>query len=198
MKKMISKNIKRIKGIIVGWLLDKVSKWIINYKQRVIRNEERELLNRYSDKKLSKSECDDIIRIWGRLGLKINTAFFDLYKSKGVYTPLFMPNDIYFSVVMDSLNPPMYRRAYEDKGLYSVLFAEMHQPKIFGRCINGTLFDEKNNVISQTDFLKSKTNQEVIVKPNNQKCAKGIRLINLDKLDVNQLMKEYNNNFIIQ
>lgn len=196
--KMITINIKHIKGIIVGWLLNKVNNWIINYKQKVIRNDEKALLNKYSDKKLSISEHEEIVKIWGKLGLKINTSFFDLYKSKGVYNPLFMPNDIYFSIVLDSLNPPLYRRTYEDKGLYPVLFDKIHQPKILGRCINGTLFDENNDVTSYSSFLKPKINQEVIIKPNCQKCGKGIRLANLEEIDVNQLMKEYNNNFIIQ
>ncbi len=195
---MTAMNFKNIKGIIVDWLLKKAYNWIIDYKQRKTRKKEKALLARYSDQKLSKSEYEDVVNIWGKLGVNINPAFFNMYKSRGVYSPYFMPNDIYCSVIIDSLNPPMYKKAYADKCLVPVLYERMHQPKIIGRCINGTLFDGNNNILSYADFLRLNKNQEVILKPNNKCCGKGIRLANLGELDINQIVKEYDSNFLIQ
>lgn len=155
--------------------------------------------------KLSMNECQEVRNYWGQLGYKVNLETHKLFKTVFHYDKRFVPNDLYVSLVLPSLNPRMDSSVYVNKGMYDVLFKEIPQPKCYVKNISGVYWVDSEVVCVQDaiDYLNYTAN-EFIIKPAKDVCGgKNVRKINLSNIAervtyLKQLFCEYKQDFVVQ
>ena len=156
--------------------------------------------------RLLKNERQEVCNYWGQLGYKVNTETHKLFKMVSHYDKRFIPNDLYASVILPSLNPRMDSAVYVNKGTYDVLFKEIPQPTCILKNVRGIYWGE-GKVLSFEEACKLLEQQkEFIIKPSVDSCGgvnvRKMMLANLakeeKKLQVTELLKKYKENFVVQ
>ncbi len=188
---------KYLKGVVRSFLISRIRKYEIG----VIRS----LDTLCSLKKLTLTEREEVCKYWGQLGYRVNTESHKLFKTVAYYDKRFVPDDLYTSIILPSLNPRMDSSVYVNKATLDLLFREIPQAKCYVKNIAGTFWIEMQAVSedSAIDFLVSNVG-EFIIKPScDSSGGKNVRKINMlsiqdKKQYLRKLFYEYGCNFIVQ
>lgn len=119
---------------------------------------------------LTQTEKHGIQKIWGAIGSEIiNLDYWRFYKyhNGDKVSPLYVPDNIYWSRIIRALNPISLTRTYINKNLYPTILRGIKQPKVLINVINGVIYGTEMNIIgfNQAAEIILKFEHDVIIKP---------------------------------
>lgn len=144
--------------------------------------QEKRNLKKNLDKsyRLTKEQKKQIKDFWGSY-CRVSPKWAQYYAAKnGRFDPRYIPNDLYYTKIDQHFNNRKLGYGFNDKNYYSKIFADIKQPEIVVRKINGFIFDKAYNVIS-IELAKQKILRfdEVICKPSQETgSGRGILFFN--------------------
>lgn len=166
-----------------------------------------ELMPKYTLKKfktLTKSEKFEIDSIWKPICKKIDYRYWEVYKGMFAFSPLIIPDDIYVSKILRTLNPMRKCYCLQNKNMYPILYKELHMPVTLINCIGGVAFDANNNKLENTQILKTlkhrSADNRLILKPSSDSCSgNGVSILDLNnESDCKLKMQQVGPNYVIQ
>lgn len=151
-----------------------------------------------------KKEIDDYYQT--HLGHKIDYRWHEYYYSlSGHFSPQYIPWNIVYRDILDSLNVREMERAYLDKAYFGRLFPDILQPLCYLRNVNGVFYQSHADIPITREEAIDICSQlpATIVKPSGfSHGGKGVILcpsFEGQKEKVSQLFDTYNNkNFVVQ
>lgn len=132
---------------------------------------------------LTDKEKSSVSDMWGIIGQGIiNFDYWRFYKAavSGPSNPHIVPDNIYWSRIIRSLNPASITRTYINKNLYPIIFKGLRQPDILVNVIDGVLYNGNMDRLSMDDAVKCLMNydRDVIVKPTTATSGgSGVKII---------------------
>lgn len=147
---------------------------------------EREIYNRGKEiKKLKKNveiklldEEKKKIEIFFEKYTKIrNLDWHEYYKNYLGFNEKNIPEDIYFTKIIPSLNNQSLRIAYADKNMYTKNFPNFDAPKIILRNINGVFLDKDYNSYKDYNQLNLKPGKYVIKPTLDTSGGKAVSIL---------------------
>lgn len=152
---------------------------------------------------LSDEEKDLLFKTWHRLGLRINPLYYQMFKTIVGFNSEYLSDDLFFPMIIKTLNPDNIVGALEHKGLYSTIYKNLPQPVILVQRINGVDYDSMMNIVNLNSVIKDTSLQKhYIIKPTVGSCmGRGVRKIFFDKnsqMDIDNIICDYGDNFVIQ
>ncbi|MBD5230561.1 MAG: hypothetical protein HDS66_00105 [Bacteroidales bacterium] len=155
---------------------------------------------------LSKSEVESIVKTWNPVSKNhIDLDYWRFYKAfnNGRVNPMLVPDNIFWSRIIRTLNPVSITRTYINKSLYPIIFKGLNQPKVLINVISGIIYDRDMNVISfnsAVQLLSSvKTNK--ILKPTTASSGgRGVSMISHSATteEIKTILATYGQNYICQ
>ena len=161
-------------------------------------------------KTLDKSIVNEHIRKWSILKKIVSPKWLEIYSHVSNKIDInYIPEDIYYTVVENTLNNSMFSLSYSDKNYYDKIDKNNLFPLTYFRCINGVFYDKNYKVIDKNKINSIlNTIQSFILKPSIDSAGgKDINLfirknnifINDNvEFNINILKNKYGNNFIVQ
>ncbi len=175
------------------------------------RNEVKKKIYRLKCKPLSRSQKREIKDYYSKFGFKnICTDWHRLYTHmSGKFYKEYIPEDFFYNVVEPSLNMKVMFPALMDKNLLDKLFTDIKQPKTIIKNINGVFIDGDSGKFLKLELVLKKCLQfpKLVIKPSiDSGGGKDVNIItlnnkgitDLDGLTLEQLLRKYDKNFIIQ
>ena len=161
--------------------------------QTTYKGGKREIKNYYHSFGFKNISTD-----WHRYFKHLNGNFYKEY----------IPEDFFYNVIEPSLNMSIMFPALTDKNILDKLFIGVKQPKSIVKNINGIYLNASSNVILTFDEAVGLCNkyQKLVIKPTIESGGgKNVGILNINKgltdqknLSINQVLKNYEKNFIIQ
>ena len=173
----------------------------VNRLRRYILGCSLPAMQKISLSSLTKQEYRAIESIWGKIGLKPYSHFYQLFKTIDHFDPLYLSDDLYYPVIVQALNPKRYIYAFSHKGHFPVLFGGIRQPALVALSNGGIIFNSDFDIISGADAIELLQQRKMfIIKPTvNTSGGKGVKLVNdVSDEDVQSLLREYGDNWIAQ
>lgn len=180
---------------------------IIRRRRKELLKSGKELLTNFQCQRLTANERKEVKEYWGELGYKVDMTYPVLFKTINYYDKKFLPEDLYASVILASLNPRMDSFVYVNKGMYDSLFKMIPQPRCFVKNIGGVYWNErclldKNEVVS---YIETRL-ESFIIKPSVGTFGGAkVKKINLNDIGVvsrreyiEDLLRYYKTDFVIQ
>ena len=176
----------------------------------------KKLFNRYakgvSIKNLSDKQQAEAIAYWKELtGKKIDTRWHQLLYSKtGVFTPRYMPFEIYNEMITRQNPSDRVKAWFDDKCLYRYLLRDFKQPKRIAECYEGVCYLPSESIVEVSfgELVSHLSNiSNCVLKPSKGSSAgRGVRLLEVNEglvlgeesLKLEDLLKSYNGNFVIE
>lgn len=152
-------------------------------------------------KHLTKDEKGLLNEQWGGLGIKIHDDFYRMYKTVEQFNPLFVSDDLYYPLIIRTLNPLEYIVSFSHKGFYDIIFPNANKPKTFLTRIRGIYYDENRNVISQQQAQQIAQNSTpFIIKPTiDTSVGKNVyKISDCGGVDIADLFNSVGLDFIVQ
>lgn len=148
----------------------------------------------------------DIEIYWKQFGVKIDTSWHKWYSTRnGIKDSRYIPEDIYYSYVEPFFNKMEFRKAYEDKSIYSLIMPEVKRPTTIIKNISGQyyndLFEPLSELTAITECLKL---EEFIIKPSIESGGgKGVKFIDIEKTSnkkevIKDNLNEFSKDFVVQ
>lgn len=152
---------------------------------------------------LTREEKGLLIKTWGGLGLNINPLFYQMFKTVEGFNEQYLSDDLFFPLIIKTLNPDNLIGALEHKGLYQTFYKELHQPNMLLQRINGVYYNSKMEIIDLVDMIKSATpGRQYIIKPTvGSGMGRGVKKISFntgDLEDTIKLINGYGDNIVVQ
>lgn len=182
-----------------------ISKW---YKNEQLRKKIKRILKGKHAKKLTKSQKKDIRSYYKTHGFNhIDTSWHQFYaSSNGNFSVGYVPETIFYQEIEKKLNDGAYVYALADKNLSDKLFPNVKQPETVIKNING-FFYVKDKIIDIDQAIEiCNGNYPLFIKPTNDTgggkdvksfiCKNGV--IDDTGRTIEELLKSYNKNYIIQ
>lgn len=150
--------------------------------------------------KLTPQEEKEAKEYWSRLPLRFYLSECHVFKTLAGFDKRFLPIDLYYPYIKKSLNPDKYTFSLGHKALFHNLYSGFLQPVTIVVCIRGTYFDSSRHVIDKAAAIeKIKAYTQCIIKPTIEtRCGKGVTIIHPSKSDINTLLDEHGEDFIVQ
>ena len=161
---------------------------------------------RDEDKELTAEQIDDIYRFWDKKtnGLyRPDVGWHQFYYARtGIEDPRFIDNCFHYYFYVDIFNDTKYT-SYKDKNYLSKLFPEVHQAKTIAMNICGYYYDANYEMIDQEAFIQlcAEYPGEMVIKPSRGTSGGvGVEFLhaNITREEVEQALKPYHKNFIVQ
>jgi len=176
----------------------------------------KKLFNRYakgvSIKNLTSEQKTEAIEYWkGLTGKVVSTKWHQLLYSKtGVFTPRYMPFEIYNDMITRQNPSDRVKSWFDDKCLYRYLLRDFKQPKRIAECYEGVCYLPSESIVEVSfrelvSYLNNITN--CVLKPSKGSSAgRGVRLLEVKdgfvqgekSLKIEDLLKSYKGNFVIE
>jgi hypothetical protein len=104
-------------------------------------------------------------------GRKISLDWHRAYiATNGIVDVRYVPEDLFYGVIVQKLNRFELAKAYQDKNNYDLLFSGFSMPRTVLRNINGRFFDGQYRHLQMDEaeelILENLTNQKLVVKPS--------------------------------
>ncbi len=187
----------KLKKLISNYFLEKKRQQTTDTEFPSFLNEKGKLLD------LTKDEINAVNSRRDILKTKASLEYWKLYKTYIGFNPDFIADDDFMPIIIRSLNPSHFYKAYQFKGTYPLLFADLKQPYTYLNCIGGGWYDNEMNVVERSIDTVSqlfKDSRNFIIKPTHGSCSgKGVQKI--DITDINTLFEmliSFGDNFICQ
>ena len=150
--------------------------------------------------RLTEAEEHEAKEYWKRLPVKLNLAEFHVFKTLSHFDKRFLPIDLYFPYIKKSLNPDIYTFALGHKALFHNIYRDFAQPATIVMKIRGTFFDVSGRIIPQQQAEELiQSHHSCIIKPTiNTRCGKGVKVLHPAETSIDNLLKSYGEDFIVQ
>jgi len=150
---------------------------------------------------LSRNEKAQIKKLWGRD--RNMYRFYRTIKALGFFDARFCSNQYYIQKIFPVINPYHEFLGIQDKNFFDLYYAdeELSFPEVLVKNIKGILFDKDMHVINEKQAVeKMMSVSEFVIKPSTESnSGSNVRKIsNPDAEAVENLLKEYMQNFIVQ
>ena len=146
-----------------------------------------------------------VVPYWKRFGITPKKYWYDLYcNGQDKYDPRYIPDSLWYTDFLPYFNNSFFREAYDDKGYYDVIFADLKRPNIVARKIATHFYDGDLNLISQDDAIErcAATSSWVIKGSTNSGCGRDVDFYDCgkanDKQNIEKLFNEFEDNFVVQ
>ena len=169
----------------------------------------KEILRNNNIPKLDSHEIKEAKSFYKSKGYKLNNTYWHrFYKfASGEFHKDYLPLDIFRATIEPNINRKLYWPALVDKNLTSNIFSDFNQPETVVSNINGFYYVNKTivNELTAIEACNNAKNQ-LIIKPTVE-SGQGKRvkkftvnngITSLDSLDIIDLFKLYNKDFIVQ
>lgn len=136
---------------------------------------------------LTHEQKQQVQNVWK--GIRVDYrwfAFFNLFNEDGrEWTPLYMPSNLYYSLVDMHYTDYKKCRTIEDKNLNSLFFYDVKQPKTIARMTDGVLLDGDFRRMTQEEMRKRfSADASYIIKPSIESGGgKSIQVYKGDEKD---------------
>lgn len=153
---------------------------------------------------LTSEEKKTLKKRWGRIvrsPLSWGYNFFEMAKAINGFDESFLPSSYYMPYVFERLNAVSEVSLLANKSLQNLFFKGVRQPRTIATCIaGGNLFDSDYNIIKLNTLKEHLCKTDFIIKPaRDSSMGRGVKLLkSSDSFDLDDLIKSYGNNFIIQ
>ena len=157
---------------------------------------------------LSADEKREISEYWSRFGVRIDDfCWFQWYYGiTGIKDPRFIPNDLYFNLVLPHYNRQSFVPAYKDKNQFDLRLPAEHFPKAILKRMNGGFYDAAgtfltNDVNDRSLAERLLAQKQVIVKNAiDSGCGVAVRKYDILTLeDAYKVLNEWTSqDYIIQ
>ena len=129
-------------------------KALINYKRYFVKQQWRKVVEKYATGyKLNEKEKREVDKIFAPY-MKVTYKFHEYYSGNtGVFSPLYMPDDLYYNYVDRYYNDWEKATLFDNKCLYDDYFTGVRMPKTLLLKMNGILFDGSHRIVSQGEAL---------------------------------------------
>lgn len=175
--------------------------------KKIKENRRKKIYEKISLSDVEKNEIDKFYL--ENYGKKIPYEWHRLYKSyTGKFDEKYFPEFLYIPDFEKKVNPAYYAKVFEDKEIVSFLCqgTDIKYPHVLCYCINGILLDNNYKIISFEEIKKKLEEQKLFIKPRvDTSSGEGCQVIEIKNgvnIKTNQkvedLLKEYQNNFLIQ
>ncbi|KGN98569.1 hypothetical protein HR11_08535 [Porphyromonas macacae] len=194
------------KTLIKSFVVKRWEKRIGSQYSEQFRKERRKI---QIDKKLSTEQKKEIKKFYKRVwGKKVNTMYHEYYIRNGLFSPNYIPVDLYRSKIVYRLNDFRMKDAYVDKNIFEKIFGNMiKHPKTILRRINGLYYNGNYQTIKEEEAIILCSNlSNVIIKPSIETTnGDRVKLISIkdgvieqSKQSLIELFTVYGKHFIIQ
>ncbi len=174
------------------------------------KNKVRKVIKSLNCAPLTNSQIKEAQEYYASFGFKnINTDWHRYFTHvSGKFYKEYMPEDVFHNVIEPNLNMVGMLPALTDKNLLSKLFTGVKQTKTIIKNVNGFFYEGDTNYIIQLDEVIKNCNKysKLVIKPTiGSFGGKDVVVFNIkegktnyDDLSVENLIKLYKDNFIIQ
>lgn len=160
-----------------------------------------------SGPELTKEQEKEIQKYFEDLiGIKVSLDWHRyFYKRTGVYSPKYIPTDLYYSSLIEKFNRYPFNEAYTDKNLTDRILTEIKQPITLIKNTKGYYYIN-NTFASKEDAIRTCWNlDDVIIKPTFAAHGEGVKkfsvkdgITSINGMTVEKLFDSYNPHFMIQ
>lgn len=153
--------------------------------------------------KLTSSEKKEIRQRWGAIvpgPLCVGYSYYRILKSIGAYSPDYLPSSYYMPYIYERLNPAKFIPILTHKGLTSLFYNDVEQPRTVVCSIAGLLFDADYRQLTCNEAVKliRECAADMIFKPATDTWqGHGVQLITAQTEDIEKLLRSCPD-FIIQ
>lgn len=159
---------------------------------------------------LTSTQREDAISYWQkRAGLKVDLRWHQLlYSLTGIYTPRYMPFDVYEKIIASQMPPRSVSSYFDDKNLYRHFLHDFTIPQRVVECYNGIFYlPEVSNIETTKEKVLSYCSSiaNCIIKPSKGTSAgSGVTLLNVsncianDGRSLEDIFSSYKFNFVIE
>lgn len=157
--------------------------------------------------RLTEQEWKEVQDYWSGLECRVGRNYFEVFKALKSFDKKFLPEDIYVSLILPSLNPRKDSYTYVNKGLYDLLFKEIPQPVCYVKNISGVYW-QNDKILDDEQvctFLSNKIGQFIIKPSLNSFGGANVKKVNLAAIEpirkkqyVKDLLLQYKSDFVIQ
>lgn len=142
-------------------------------------------------------------------GKKIPYMWHRLYQSyTGKFDEKYFPEFLYIPNFERKMNPISFANVFEDKEIVSLLTkgTNIKYPKTYIYCVNGILLNDNYEIISSEKMKELINNKVLFIKPRAETSSgEGCKIIEIkngielkSNKNIEDFLKEYKNNFMIQ
>lgn len=129
-------------------------KMLINYKRHFVKEQWRGVVKKYATgyklNEREKQQVDEVFKPY----MKVTYGFHEYYSGNtGVFSPLYMPDDLYYNYVDRYYNDWEKATLFDNKCLYSDYFRGVRMPETLLLKMNGILFDGHHRIVSKEQAL---------------------------------------------
>lgn len=175
----------------------------------LFRKKVKKSLKEYKSKKLSSEQLKQIKAFYKKRGYsKVKTYWHRFYSSvNNQFFIRYIPEDIFHSIVSNSLNEMKQWPALLDKNLSEIIFKDFKQPITVLKNINGFYY-VNNEIVNRSTAIEHccRYEKKLVIKPSIEsgggKEVVGFltkdRTTDYKKLSIKELLVSYKKDFIIQ
>lgn len=150
--------------------------------------------------KLTDDQKKQIGDLWNDLLPNMPTLYHRMFSSFEFFDSRWVSDDVYWPLIVRSLNSNKYVRSLENKSMYPILFPSIPQPRYLINKINGNYYDCEENIVEENEALKILQQSDgFIIKPTHDTLqGKNVRKIDPRQDSVQEIVKLYGDDFIAQ
>lgn len=161
----------------------------------------------YESKQLTSIQKDEVQSYFKKYyGQRVDLSWHKFYSSlNGKFYKDYFPTNLFYGKVLPILNRKEMLGVWEDKNMFSVLLAQVNQPVVFFKNMNGLFFDAQNNPVAKNDCLAMINDCCFVIKPSIETGGgKGVAMFvthngyMADGSNVIDLLEIYNKDYIVQ
>lgn len=169
-----------MKDICIGYIKKKAHERRYSKKIYSIIINNKDILS----KKLTSDQRREIKEFWQKVGIKPNDKWHRAYTSvNGIFDPAYIPEDLFYSLVIPKLGNVQLSKSYADKNMYDKYFPYVNKPKVIIRNIHGRYYDMNYSKVDK-DTCKAlilKEDGVFIIKPSiDSSQGKGVKKIKIN------------------
>lgn len=145
-----------------------------------------------------------VIPFWKQYSIKPPLYWYRLFSKDCKTTdPRYIPDDLWYSVILPYFSNMFFRRSYEDKCMHHLLFPNLKRPRTVVKNMAGQYYTDDLNVITKDKALKlCYAEESFIIKPSIDSGAGRLIQFYDSKVDSPELIPglftSLGNNFIVQ
>jgi hypothetical protein len=159
----ILKKIDKMGIDLDRWIRDRLGGWILKIKI----NRKLHFTYLKGIPPMEAAYKKEVSAYWKSFTNSFDSNWHRFYANKtGVEDAKFIPNDLYFTVILPHMNRMNLSYGLRDKNYMALLFPEFAQPKILVRRLNGVWLDQSYDFLNRERVIKEISQEsEVIIKP---------------------------------
>jgi len=183
--------------------INKLHKSYLTYNlSRFLQKKIKLLLKKNKLVNFSSQEESEIRAYFSKHGFKrLNIGWHLYYQDKNhLFSPKYIPEDVYYTLIEPSLNRMSFGPAYTDKNILSFLMQNVNQPTVILKNINGFYFKNEKIITKKEAIDICSKLESFVIKPSiDSGGGKKVALVNpVESTKIENILSNYKKNFIIQ